>query len=161
MTPTRPGTLIGLVVGFGVLAWVVAAAAYGSLPVLPRYAPVSIVLLTLIELGMAKVVRDRLNHRRDERGRPRGRPLHPMQVARAAVLAKASSAGGAVLLGVYGGLLSWTLPRRDELAASEQDALVAGLSAVACLALIVAALLLERSCRLPDDDVDDSLESEA
>lgn len=84
-----------------------------------------------------------------------------MQVARAAVLAKASSAGGAVLLGVYGGLLSWTLPRRDELAASEQDALVAGLSAVACLALVVAALLLERSCRLPDDDVDDSLESQA
>jgi hypothetical protein len=161
VTPTRPGTLIGLVVGFGVLAYVVAASAYGSLPVLPRYAPVSIVLLTLIELGMAKVVRDRLDHRRDERGRPRGRPLHPMQVARAAVLAKASSAGGAVLLGVYGGLLSWTLPRRAELAASERDALVAGVSAVACLGLVVAALLLERSCRRPDDDVDDSLESEA
>ncbi|TAL15133.1 MAG: DUF3180 domain-containing protein [Frankiales bacterium] len=161
MTPTRPGTLLGLVVGFGVLAWVVAAVAYGSLPVLPRYAPVSVVLLTVVELGMAKVVRDRLHRRRDERGRPRGRPLHPMQVARAAVLAKASSAGGAVLLGVYGGLLSWTLPRRDELVASEQDALVAGLSAVACLGLVVAALLLERVCRLPDDDLEDSLESGA
>lgn len=165
MTPTRPGTLLGLVAGFGVLAYVVAASAYGSLPVLPRYAPVSIVLLTLIELGMAKVVRDRLDYRRDERGRttrpPYPRPLHPMQVARAAVLAKASSAGGAVLLGVYGGLLSWTLPRRAELAASEQDALVAGVSAVACLGLVVAALLLERSCRRPDDDRDDSLESEA
>ena len=161
MTPTRPGTLLGLVVGFGVLAWVVAAVAYGSLPVLPRYAPVSVVLLTVVELGMAKVVRDRLHRRRDDRGRPRGRPLHPMQVARAAVLAKASSAGGAVLLGVYGGLLSWTLPRRDELVASEQDALVAGLSAVACLGLVVAALLLERVCRLPDDDLEDSLESGA
>lgn len=161
MTPTRPGTLLSLVVGFGVLAWVVAAVAYGSLPVLPRYAPVSVVLLTVVELGMAKVVRDRLHRRRDDRGRPRGRPLHPMQVARAAVLAKASSAGGAVLLGVYGGLLSWTLPRRDELVASEQDALVAGLSAVACLGLVVAALLLERVCRLPDDDLEDSLESGA
>lgn len=165
MTPTRPGTLLGLVIGFGVLAWVVAATAYGSLPVLPRYAPVSIVLLALVELGIAKVVRDRLSHRRDGRGRPTTgppypRPLHPMQVARAAVLAKASSAGGAVLLGVYGGLLSWTLPQRDELAASEQDALVAGLSAVACLGLVLAALLLERSCRRPDVDADDSLESQ-
>ena len=161
MTPTRPGTLLGLVVGFGLLAYAVAASAYGSLPVLPRFAPVSIVLLAIVELGMAKVVRDRMEHRRDDRGRPRGRPLHPMQVARAAVLAKASSAGGAVLLGIYGGLLSWTLPRRQEIAASEQDALVAGISAVACLGLVVAALLLERVCRRPDDDLDDSLESEA
>lgn len=160
MTPTRPGTLLGLVLGFGLLAYVVATTAYGSLPVLPRFAPVTIVLLAVVELGMAKVVRDRMEHRRDERGRPRGRPLHPMQVARAAVLAKASSAGGAVLLGIYGGLLSWTLPRRQELAASEQDALVAGLSAVACLGLVVVALLLERVCRRPDDDLDDSLESE-
>jgi hypothetical protein len=121
MTPTRPRTLLGLgLSGFGLLAYLVAALAYGSLPVLPRYAPVSIVLLALVEGGMAKVVRDRLAHRLDERGRPKGRPLHPMQVARAAVLAKASSAGGAVLLGIYGGLLAWTLPRRAMLAATER-----------------------------------------
>lgn len=161
MTPTRPGSLIGLVLLFGALAYAVAAAAYGALPVLPRYAPVSIVLLAVVELGMAKVVRDRLDHRRDARGRPRGKPLHPIQVARAAVLAKASSAGGAVALGVYGGLLAWTLPRRAALEASEQDALVAGISVVACLGLVVAALVLERSCRLPHDEDDDSLESDA
>jgi 7,8-dihydro-6-hydroxymethylpterin-pyrophosphokinase len=62
--------------------------------------------------GMAKVVRDRLAHRLDERGRPKGRPLHPDAGRPGAVLAKASSAGGAVLLGIYGGLLAWTLPRR-------------------------------------------------
>lgn len=151
MTPTRPRTLLGLVLGFGVLAYLVAVLAYGSLPVLPLYAPVSIVLLAVVEAGMAKVVRDRLAHRLDSRGHPKGRPLHPMQVARAAVLAKASSAGGAVLLGLYGGLLAWTLPRRNELAASGSDALAAGLSAAACLGLVVAALALERSCRRPDD----------
>jgi hypothetical protein len=109
------------------------------------------VLLAVVELGIAKVVRDRLARRLDARGRPRGRPLHPMQVARAAVLAKASSAGGAVLLGLYAGLLAWTLPRRDVLAASGQDAVVAAYSTVACLALVVAALVLERACRRPDD----------
>jgi hypothetical protein len=149
--PTRPSVLAALVLGFGALAYLVAALAYGSLPLLPRYAPVSVVLLAVVELGMARVVRDRLSHRRDRSGRPKGRPLHPMQVARAAVLAKASSAGGAVLLGLYGGLLAWTLPRRNALAASGSDALVAGLSAAACLGLVLAALLLERACRRPDD----------
>ena len=157
MTPTRPGPLAALVVGFGVLGYLLAAVAYGSLPVLPRYAPVSIVLLALVELAMAKVVRDRLDRRPDAR---RGRPLHPIQVARAAVLAKASSAGGAIALGIYGGLLAWTLPRRNALAASEQDALVAAVSVVACILLVVAALVLERACRRPDDDSDESLESD-
>ena len=151
MRPTRPGVLAALVLGFGALAYLVAVLAYGSLPLLPRYAPVSIVLLAIVEAGMAKVVRDRLAHRLDRDGKPKGRPLHPMQVARAAVLAKASSAGGAVLLGLYGGLLAWTLPRRNALAASGSDALIAALSAAACLGLVIAALALERACRRPDD----------
>ena len=151
MTPTRPGPLLALVAGFAVLLYLLAETAYGSLPTLPVPAPVTLVLLAVFELGMAKVVADRLAHRRDARGRPRGRPLHPMQIARAAVLAKASSAGGAILLGAYGGLLAWTLPRRDELAAARDDTLVAGLSALAALLLVGAALLLERACRTPDD----------
>ena len=69
MTPTRPGTLLALVLGFGALAYAVAALAYGSLPLLPRYAPVSVVLLAVVEAGMAKVVRDRLAHRRGPDGR--------------------------------------------------------------------------------------------
>jgi hypothetical protein len=154
VTATRPRTLLALVAGFGLLAYLVAAVAYGALPVLPRYAPVSIVLLAVAEAGMAKVVADRVTHRLNAAGRPRGRPLHPLQVARAAVLAKASSAGGAVLLGAYGGLLAWTLPRRNLLVASGQDATVAGLSALACLGLVVAALALERACRRPDDDAE-------
>lgn len=151
MTPTRPRTLLALVLAFALLSYLVAVLAYGSLPLLPRYAPVSIVLLALVELTMAKVVRDRVTHRLDANGRPKGRPLHPMQIARAAVLAKASSAGGAILLGGYGGLLAWTLPRRDEIAATGDDAVVAGISTVASLLLVVAALLLERACRRPDE----------
>ena len=151
MTPTRPGPLLALVAGFAALLYVLADTAYGSVPTLPVYAPVTLVLLAVTELGMAKVVTDRLAHRRDARGRPRGRAIHPMQVARAAVLAKASSVTGAVLLGAYGGLFAWTLPRRDELAVAERDALVSGLTALAALALVVAALVLERACRTPDD----------
>jgi hypothetical protein len=149
--PTRPGPLLALVAGFAVLLHVLADRAYGSVPQLPVYAPVTLVLLAVTELGMAKVVSDRLAHRLDRRGRPRGRPLHPMQVARAAVLAKASSTAGAVLLGAYAGLFAWTLPRRAEQAFAERDALISGLSALSALALVAAALVLERACRTPDD----------
>ena len=149
LTPTRPGPLAGLVALFALLGYALAEAAYGTLSGLPVYAPVTLVLLTLTELVLAKIVRDRVAHRRDRAGRPPARPLHPMQVARAAVLSKASSTAGGVLLGVYSGLLGWTLPRRDELALAERDALVAGLAALAALALVVAALLLERACRAP------------
>ncbi len=146
MTATRPALLLGLALALGLLAYGLAELAYGSLPVLPRYAPVSLVLLAVAEVAMAKVVRDRLLRR----ARPGARPLHPEQVARAAVLAKASSPTGALLLGGYTGLLAWTLPRRDELATASPDALVAGISALASLALVVAALVLERACRRPD-----------
>ena len=151
MRPTRPGPLLAIVAGFAVLLYVLAETAYGSLPQLPVHAPVTLVLLAVTELGMAKVVSDRLAHRRDRRGRPRGRPLHPVQVARAAVLAKASSTTGALLLGAYGGLFAWTLPRRGELALAGGDALVSGLTALAALALVACALVLERACRTPDD----------
>ena len=150
MTPTKAGPLLGLVLLFAGLGYLLADTAYGSLPALPVYAPVSMVLLAVVELGMAKVVRDRVAHRPVASVRP-PRPLHPMQVARAAVLAKASSTAAAVLLGGYAGLLTWTLPRRDELALADRDAAVAGASAVAALALVVAALLLERACRTPDE----------
>jgi hypothetical protein len=151
VTPTRPGPLLALVVGAGLLAYALAALAYAEVSGLPGYAPVTLVLLAVTEAGMARVVRDRLTHRRDRLGRAPGRPLHPLQVARAAVLAKASSTAGAVLLGGYAGLLAWTLPRREALAVAERDALVAGASGVAALGLVLAALLLERACRTPPD----------
>ena len=84
------------------------------------------------------------------RGLPTGgRALHPLQVARAVVLARASSAGGAVLLGGYAGLLAHVLPLQAEQARA--DALVSAVSAGAALLLLAAALLLERACRTPTD----------
>lgn len=143
MTATRLRTLLLLALVTGVLGWALAAAAYGSLAALPAYAPVTAVLIALFEAGLARTVSLRV------RGRAPGRQLHPLQVARALVLAKASSAGGALLAGLYGGLFVWTFGRRDLLAAAAADSTVAGLSAGACLLLAGAALLLERSCRTP------------
>ena len=148
MRPTRVSTLAVLAAVFALLAYLLAGVAYGELQVLPWFAPVSIVLLAVVEAGMAKVIRDRMAGRRGRDGRPRGRPLHPMQVARAAVLAKASSPTGAMLLGAYVGLLAYVLPDQERL---RNDVVVSALSALACLALVVAALLLERACRTPSE----------
>lgn len=146
MTATRPGTLLALAVGAALLGYLLAETAYGALPSLPLLAAFTIGVLAVVEGAMAKVVRDRLQRRRTG-----GRPLHPLQVFRAVVLAKASSTGGAVLVGAYGGLLAWTLPRRGELVSVDRDATAAAVSAAASLLLVVAALLLERSCRTPPE----------
>ena len=152
MRPTRIPVLVGTALVLGVLAWLLADLAYDDLPPLPRYAPLTLLLLAVVEGGMAKVVRDRLRGRRDGRGRPLGQALHPMAIARAAALAKASSLAGAVLLGAYAGLLVWTLPRQA--ADPRRDALVSGVSGLCALALVVAALLLERACRAPEPPED-------
>lgn len=146
MTPTRLRSLLGTVLVLAAGGYLLTEVAYFDLPPLPSFAPVSLLLLTLLELGMAKVVRDKV------KGRSGGRPLHPLQVARAAVLAKASSLGGALLLGLYLGIFVWTFARKDTYATAGDDARVAGLSALTALALVVAALLLERSCRTPRVD---------
>lgn len=162
MRPTRVSLLAVTAVLAGVLGYLLAVVAYFQLSPLPVYAPVTLLLLAVVEAGMARVVRDRVRRRRDARGRPVGRPLHPLQVARAAVLAKASSPTGALLLGGYAGVAIWAFQRRDELGTAGGDALVAGLSALAALALVGAALLLERACRTPDEhDEQDRLSSRA
>jgi hypothetical protein len=130
--------------------YVLAQTAYAQIPPLPALAPVSLGLLALVEAGMAVIIRGKVTGRRQG-----GRPMHALQVARAAVLAKASSLGGAVMGGGYGGLFLWTFPRRGDVATYGHDARIAGLAALAGIALVVAALLLERACRTPPDAFDD------
>jgi len=143
VSPTSWRAVVAAVLGAGVLGWVVLDVAYGNLVKLPTYAAVTAALVAVFELVLARVVSMKV------RGVSRGRPMHPLQVARAAALAKASSTAGALLLGLYAGFFVWLLPKRGQLAAANDDVVVAGASAGACLLLLVAALLLERSCRTP------------
>ncbi|MCW2601043.1 MAG: hypothetical protein JWM02_2872 [Frankiales bacterium] len=152
MTPTRLRTLLAMAALTGLFGWFIINLRTGDLLALPYLAPVTAGLIALFELVLAKVVRDKV------RGRSTHRPMHPLQVARALVLAKASSATGALLVGLYGGLLVWFV-QHDSLRVAASNASVAGASLAASLALVVAALLLERSCRTPGapqnhDDLD-------
>lgn len=149
MRPSSWRGLVPLVLLAGLGAWLLADRAYNSLVKLPGYAPVTLVLIGLFELVLAKTIRDQLQ------GRSTRRPLHPLQMAQVAALAKASSAAGALVLGFYGGFFAWTFPRRNDLAAASHDALISGSSAAAALLLLVAALVLERTCRAPGPPPDD------
>jgi hypothetical protein len=140
--PSRWPTLVALVVLAGLVGWLVADQAYGDLATLPAAAPFTALVIALFEAGLARVVW------RKVRRIGGGRPMHPLQVARAAALAKASSATGALLLGFYGGFFLWAI-ERTELRAARHDAWASGWSALGCLLLLVAGLLLERSCRTP------------
>ncbi|MDT5023600.1 MAG: hypothetical protein QOE61_26, partial [Micromonosporaceae bacterium] len=86
---------------------------------------------------------------------PRAGAVNPLLVARYAVLAKASSLAGAIFAGAYGGVAAWALSERGQLNVADADLppSVAGL--VGALALVAAALLLERACRVPEPPDDD------
>lgn len=155
MKPTRVSVLLLVLLVAAAVGYVLSETSYSDLPPLPELAPVSLGLLALVEGLMAAVVRSKVRGRR-----PSGRPMHPIQIARAAVLAKASSLGGAVVGGVYGGIFVWTFARRGDVATYGDDARVSGLAALAAVVLVVMALLLERACRTPappDDANEDAL----
>ncbi|MCW2830710.1 MAG: hypothetical protein JWP31_1402 [Aeromicrobium sp.] len=70
-------------------------------------------------------------------------------------LAKSCAVVGALVGGFYGGFSLAFLGDLDSVLGKER--FVRGLSAaLACLLLLTAALLLERACRLPEDDDDNA-----
>lgn len=142
MRPTRLSTLAALLLGAGLVGWLVAELAYGSLPPLPRFAPVTPMLLAIAVGYTAASVRRRLQ------GRPGTRPIVPIAVARHAALARACSGAGALFGGLWAGFLVYTGARLDQ-RATASDARTCAFGLLAALALVGSALWLERVCRVP------------
>ena len=140
MRPTRPSLLVALAVVAGVVLYVLTSNFYGDLPSLPVYGPVFLLLLAAAEGYTASTTAARLA------GRPRTEPIHPITVARIAALAKATSPVAAVFAGGYAGFLAYVVQIEGRHAAADTRACVVGL--VASLALVVAALAMERVCRV-------------
>ncbi len=141
MTPSRSSVLVALAVVAGVLSWLVVRQEYESLPALPIIGPITLGLLAAFELAYGYSVRSRLRNRGT-------RPVEPIFVAKLAVFAKASSHAAAIVAGLYGGFLAYTLMNLGK-PQVDADSRASGLSVVVCLALVGAALFLEYSCRVP------------
>ena len=136
-------TLLALAVLPAVVVYLAFRTWYGSIPPVPPTAAFTLFGLAVAELFLAPSVRARLE------GRPRTKPILPLTVARTAALAKASSTLGALAAGCWVGVLAYA-GFRLELPYARRDAVRAALGLAASLLLVVAALRLERVCRVPD-----------
>jgi hypothetical protein len=158
MQLTRPGTLAGVFVLCAVGAWLAVRVTFASLPLVPVGIIPVLAALALAETFVARHVRARLGDRAGRRAG--GKPLAPMAVARLVALAKASSAGGAAIGGLVAGYLIYLMGSLDKTIPA-RDARVAGITLAAALALVAAALYLERCCRAPKPPRDDDTEEQS
>ncbi|MGW0534299.1 DUF3180 domain-containing protein [Streptomyces sp. NPDC003032] len=154
MKQLRIRTLAGLFVVAGVLSWSGARLwdSVGTLPRVPLAAPIVLAVIAVVLLSTALSLRARLRAQRERR--PGAKGVEPMMAARAVVFGQASALVVALVAGMYGGAGAFLLefldvpPRRDQ-------AVYAGLSVLMGIAVIAAALFLERVCKLPEDDDED------
>jgi phosphatidylglycerophosphate synthase len=145
----------------GVLSWAFAKLldSYGALPSVPVAAPIVLAVIATVLLATALSLRARLRAQRERR--PDVRPVEPMMAARAVVFGQASALVAALVAGLYGGTGVFLIMNELQIPARRDQAIYAGLSLVAGIAVIAAALFLERVCKLPDDDEDDDHPSAA
>jgi predicted outer membrane lipoprotein len=148
--PTRPRGLLAVALVVSVFANLVVRLAYGSLPAFPLLAGATFGVLGIAEAIAGNMLRARI------RRRPGYRPVQPLVAARAVLVAKASALAGAIMAGVWGGLLAHVLPKASEATAAASDSLAAGVGLACALGLVGGALWLEHCCRTPDDPQDES-----
>jgi hypothetical protein len=140
------------------IAVVTGALSYGGIelwlnngsapPGVPVLAPVVLLLLAGVALATALALRARFRAQRERR--VDAKPVDPLVAARAVVFAKASSLVAALIAGLYGGYGLYLWMHLDNDVRREQAARC-GFSVGAALLLVVAALFLERVCKVPED----------
>jgi len=144
--PTRAWVLVTLVVVAGAVSHLLTRLFYADVQSPPTFAPLWLLLLALAEGYTAQLTRGRLT------GRAGTKPINPIVVARLAALAKASSPVGALAAGAYAGFLGKVAVTSGDAASHDTRTAIAGV--VCGVALMLAALLLERVCRVkpPPDE---------
>jgi hypothetical protein len=147
----RIRVLAGVFVVAGVLSWAGARLwnAIGTLPSVPLAAPIVLALIAVVLAATALSLRARLRAQRERR--PGAKGVDPLMAARAVVFGQASALVAALVAGMYGGTGVFLLELLD-LPTRRDQAIYAGFSVLAGIAVIVAALFLERVCKLPDDE---------
>jgi len=143
--------LAGVFVVAAVLSWAGARLwnSIGTLPSVPLAAPIVLALIAVVLVATALSIRARLKAQRERT--PDAKGVDPLMAARAVVFGQASALVAALVAGMYGGTGVFLLEYLD-IPARRDQAIYAGFSVVAGIAVIVAAIFLERVCRLPEDD---------
>ncbi|MFF4588083.1 DUF3180 domain-containing protein [Streptomyces sp. NPDC001388] len=151
MRELRIRVLAGVFVVAGVLSWAGARLwnSIGTLPSVPLAAPIVLALIAVVLMATALSLRARLKAQRERR--PEAKGVDPLMAARAVVFGQASALVAALVSGMYGGTGVFLLESLD-IPARRDQAIYAGFSVLAGIAVIAAALFLERVCKLPEDD---------
>ncbi|MEU1464590.1 DUF3180 domain-containing protein [Streptomyces sp. NPDC005727] len=151
MKQLRIRVLAGVFVVAGVLSWAGARLwnSIGTLPSVPLAAPVVLALIAVVLLATALSLRARFKAQRERR--PGAKGVDPLMAARAVVFGQASALVAALVAGMYGGTGVFLLELLD-IPARRDQAIYAGFSVLAGIAVIASALFLERVCRLPEDE---------
>ncbi|TGB13507.1 DUF3180 domain-containing protein [Streptomyces sp. MZ04] len=154
MKQLRIRTLAGLFVVAGVLSWATARLwdSLGTLPRVPLAAPIVLAAIAVVLLATALSLRSRLRAQRERR--PGAKGVEPLMAARAVVFGQASALVAALVAGMYAGTGAFLLEYLD-IPARRDQAIYAGLSVVAGIAVIAAAFFMERVCKLPEDTDED------
>ena len=145
VTPIRPRDLVVTALVVAVVVHLLVRLTYGSLPAFPLSAGLPLAVLGLAEAIGGSALRSRI---RDRSG---ARPVQPLVAARAVLVARASALAGAVMTGVWAGLLAYVAPRSGDVAAAAGDTTAAALGVVGALVLVGGGLWLQHCCRTPDD----------
>lgn len=127
---------------------VVAAGAFDLIPpTVPWSAPAALILIAALVGVLAYTTHQRIQVRRER--------MEPQRAVAFLVLGKASALAGAL---VAGGYFVYGLMFVTRLAAeAPRDRVIrSAVCVLAGVALMIVGLLLERACRVPKDDDDDS-----
>ncbi|WP_028807284.1 DUF3180 domain-containing protein [Streptomyces sp. 303MFCol5.2] len=151
MRELRIRVLAGVFGVAAILSWAGARLwnSIGTLPSVPLAAPIVLALIAVVLTATALSLRARLKAQRERR--PEAKGVDPLMAARAVVFAQSSALVAALVSGMYGGTGAFLLESLD-IPARRDQAIYAGFSVLAGIAVIAAAIFLERVCKLPEDD---------
>ncbi|MFH9553182.1 DUF3180 domain-containing protein [Streptomyces sp. NPDC051445] len=154
MRELRIRVLAGVFGVAAILSWAGARLwnAVGTLPSVPLAAPIVLALIAVVLTATALSLRARLKAQRERR--PEAKGVDPLMAARAVVFGQSSALVAALVSGMYGGTGVFLLESLD-IPARRDQAIYAGFSVLAGIAVIAAAIFLERVCKLPEDDDQD------
>ena len=153
MKRTHPSTLVAFTVGglaFGYLGELALVSGGSSALVPPVSLAITLVGVAAIVVAMAWPIRQAVRGSTPRR-------IDPFRAARVAVLAKASSVTGALVLGVGLGITLFLLTRSVLPPASTLWMAVA--TAIGAALLLTGGLVAEHFCTLPPDEPDEEEET--
>ena len=143
----RARTLVAVAVVVGGASWVVLKLLQGGGRDLPSTSWLAVFIFVALALGLLLAGRP---VKRLVAGRAT-RPVNPLYAARVLAMAQAAALAGAAIAGWYVAQVLMLLPDAD-IPSQQLQMLILGVLALAAAGLAAVGLVVQRWCRLEDDD---------